>query len=74
MLKIEVQGSSLQTNIYKCKSKSFWNTVIFADESKINLFRIGWKSYVWRKANAELQPQTLHSTVKLNICDNFRYY
>lgn len=32
----------------------FWNTVIFADESKFNIFGSDGMSYVWRKPNTEL--------------------
>lgn len=46
------------------KDQSFWNTVIFADESKFNLFGSDGKSYVWRKPNTELQPKNLRGTVK----------
>lgn len=42
----------------------FWDTVIFADESKFNLFECDGRGYVWRKPNTELQPQNLSSTVK----------
>ncbi|KAL7723160.1 hypothetical protein ACLKA6_019931, partial [Drosophila palustris] len=42
----------------------FWNTVIFADESKFNIFGSDGNAYVWRKANTELQKQNLKATVK----------
>lgn len=46
------------------KDDSFCNTVIFADESKYNLFGSDGKSYVWRKPNTEVEPKNLKSTVK----------
>lgn len=46
------------------KDETFWNSVIFADESKFNLFGSDGKSYVWRKPNAELEPKNLRGTIK----------
>lgn len=46
------------------KDNAFWNTVIFADESKFNLFASDGKAYVWRKPNTELQTKNLRATVK----------
>ena len=46
------------------KDQSFWDKVIFADESKFNLFGSDGKSYIWRKPNTELHPQNLRGTVK----------
>lgn len=42
----------------------FWDSVIFADESKFNIFGSDGASYVWRKPNSELQLKNLKGTVK----------
>lgn len=49
---------------YLGKTDTFWDTVIFSDESKYNLFGSNGKVSVWRKPNAELQIQNLRGTVK----------
>ncbi|GFU13580.1 uhu transposon [Trichonephila clavipes] len=41
-------------------SDEFWNTVIFSDKSKFNIFRSDGRQYVWRKPNTELEKQHLH--------------
>ncbi|XP_065363321.1 uncharacterized protein LOC135956697 [Calliphora vicina] len=46
------------------KDSSFWEPVIFADESKFNIFGSDGQTYVWRKPNTELQNQNLKPTVK----------
>lgn len=46
------------------KGSEFWNTVIFADESKFNIFGSDGNSYVWRKTNTELKKENLKATVK----------
>lgn len=46
------------------KDFDYWNTVIFADESKFNIFGSDGMTYVWRKANTELQNKNLKATVK----------
>lgn len=46
------------------KDLGFWKQVIFADESKFNIFGSDGRSYVWRKANTELQNKHLKPTVK----------
>ena len=46
------------------KDSTFWNSVIFADESKFNIFGSDGASYVWRKPNTELQTKNLKPTVK----------
>lgn len=46
------------------KDISFWNTVIFADESKFNISASDGKAYVWRQPNTELQIKNLRGTVK----------
>lgn len=49
---------------YVNKPNSFWNQVIFSDESKFNLFGSDGRQIVWRKKNTELQPKNLQATVK----------
>ena len=51
-----------KTYIYK--DNSFWNRVIFSDESKFNIFGSDCQNYVWRKPNTELEIRHLHQTVK----------
>lgn len=41
-----------------------WKNFIFSDESKFNIFGSDGKQIVWRKANTELQKETLCGTVK----------
>ncbi|GFW59676.1 transposable element Tc1 transposase [Trichonephila clavipes] len=45
-------------------SDEFWNTVIFSDESKFNIFWSDGRQHVWRKPNTELEKQHLTPTVK----------
>jgi len=46
------------------RSINFWNTVIFTDESKFNIFGSNGRRFVWRKANAEMVLKNLQPTVK----------
>lgn len=46
------------------KDQSFWETVIFAEESKYNISGSDGNTYVRRQPNAELQPQNLRGTVE----------
>ena len=46
------------------KDESWWNVVIFRDESKFNLFGSDERVMVWCKPNTELKPQNLKPTVK----------
>ena len=46
------------------KDQSWWNDVIFLDESKYNLCESDGRVMVWRKPNTELRPQNLKPTVK----------
>lgn len=48
----------------ECKDFEFWSTVIFADESKFNLFGSDGKVTVWREQNTEMKPANLRPTVK----------
>ena len=43
--------------------KSRWNNVIFADESKFNVFESDGQQYVWRKKPEELRKKNLLPTV-----------
>ena len=51
-----------KTYIYK--DNSFWDKIIFSDESKFNIFGSNGQNYVWRKSNTELEIRYLHETVK----------
>lgn len=46
------------------KNIDYWNSVLFTDESKFNLFGSDGKGYVWRKANTELRLENLSATIK----------
>ncbi|GBO06481.1 Transposable element Tc1 transposase [Araneus ventricosus] len=43
---------------------SFWESVIFVDESKFNIFGSDGRIGVWRKPNEELNPKNLLPTVE----------
>lgn len=49
---------------YSKEEETFWDDVIFLDESKFNLFGSDGKTMVWRKPNTELQKEHLRPTVK----------
>ena len=49
---------------YIDKENSFWDKVIFSDESKFNIFGSDGQNYMWRKPNTELAIRHLHQTVK----------
>lgn len=49
---------------YINKDTSYWDKVIFADESKFNIFGSDGRPYVWRQVNTELQEKHLKPTVK----------
>uniref|UniRef100_A0A0A1XCS3 Transposable element Tc1 transposase n=1 Tax=Zeugodacus cucurbitae TaxID=28588 RepID=A0A0A1XCS3_ZEUCU len=46
------------------KDEHFWNSVIFSDESKYNIFGSDGHEKVWRKVNIELDPRNMTATVK----------
>ncbi|GBN92153.1 hypothetical protein AVEN_22965-1 [Araneus ventricosus] len=41
----------------------FWNSVLFVDESKYNVFGSDGKQMVWRKPNSELEMKILTPSV-----------
>lgn len=51
-------------NRYYSHGPEFWNNVIFADESKFNVFGSDGKVRVWRKKNEELNLKNLQASVK----------
>ena len=46
------------------KSDTFWNNVIWSDESKFELFNAKKRKRVWRKPNEGLKDVCIQSTVK----------
>ncbi|GFU49817.1 transposable element Tc1 transposase, partial [Trichonephila clavipes] len=46
------------------QDRNFWNSVIFSDESKLNIHGSDGHQKVWRKANAALEPKDMRGTVK----------
>ncbi|GBN05033.1 Transposable element Tc1 transposase [Araneus ventricosus] len=46
------------------KPEMYWNNVLFADESKINIFGSDGRIMVRRRKNEELNPKNLVGTVK----------
>lgn len=50
--------------IHQNKDIEFWKTVLFADESKFNIFGSDGKITVWRKPREELRLRNLRPTVK----------
>ncbi|CAK9832042.1 Transposable element Tc1 transposase [Anthophora retusa] len=64
---ISKKNKQLRLNFAKAfinKDTNFWNTVIFSNESKFNLFGSDGRQKVWRKPNTELELKNLRSTVK----------
>lgn len=49
---------------YLLKPDTYWYDVLFADESKFNIFSSDGRVMVWRKKNQELHPSNLKATVK----------
>ena len=49
---------------YINKDNSFWDKVIFSDESKFNIFGSDGQNYVRRKPDTELEIRHLDQTVK----------
>ncbi|GBO21942.1 Transposable element Tc1 transposase [Araneus ventricosus] len=46
------------------KDISFWESVVYVDDSKFNIFRSDGRIGVWRKPNEELNPKNLLPTVE----------
>ncbi|GBN38876.1 hypothetical protein AVEN_167691-1 [Araneus ventricosus] len=46
------------------KPETYWNNVLFADESKFNIFGSNGHIMVWRRKNEELNPKNLVGTIK----------
>ncbi|GBM41057.1 hypothetical protein AVEN_274281-1 [Araneus ventricosus] len=46
------------------KPETFWNNVLFADESKFNIFGSDRRIMVWRRKNEELNRKNLVGTFK----------
>lgn len=49
---------------YVEKSRDFWRSVIFTDESKFNLFGSDGRRFVWRRQGTALNPENINNTVK----------
>lgn len=49
---------------YSVKPPEYWEDVIFADESKYNVFASDGRRMVWREPNTALKPRNLKPTVK----------
>lgn len=49
---------------YKHMDQTYWNNVLFVDESKFNIFGSDGRTMVWRKPNTELQKENLLPSVK----------
>ncbi|GBM82420.1 hypothetical protein AVEN_125856-1 [Araneus ventricosus] len=46
------------------KPETYWNNVLFADESKFNIFGSDRRIMVWRRKNEELNSKNLVGTFK----------
>ncbi|GFT64804.1 transposable element Tcb2 transposase [Trichonephila clavipes] len=46
------------------QDRNYWNSVIFSDESKLNIHGSDGHQKVWRQANAALEPKNMRGTVK----------
>lgn len=49
---------------YITEDESFWNRVIFTDESKYNVYGNDGKVKIWRKRNTALAVRNLNTTIK----------
>jgi predicted DCC family thiol-disulfide oxidoreductase YuxK len=50
--------------IHLNKDQHFWNSVIWSDKIKFNIFKTDGRQRVWRKPNTALQIENLVPTVK----------
>lgn len=46
------------------KDQAYWNTILFTDESKFNVFQSDGKVNVWRRKGERLNPKNIKGTVK----------
>uniref|UniRef100_A0A3B1IQX0 Transposase Tc1-like domain-containing protein n=1 Tax=Astyanax mexicanus TaxID=7994 RepID=A0A3B1IQX0_ASTMX len=49
---------------YRDEPQTFWNTVLWTDETKINLYQSDGKAKVWRKKGTAQDPRHTSSSVK----------
>ncbi|GFU83911.1 uncharacterized protein TNCV_3852331 [Trichonephila clavipes] len=58
------------TKEHRLKPISFWNTVIFSDEIKFNLYGSDGRFKIWREARKAMAPKNTIKTVKFEgwIC------
>ena len=49
---------------YLNKPVSFWKSILWTDETKINLYQSDVKCKVWRRANTADDPRNTNSSVK----------
>lgn len=50
--------------LHRNKDSTFWNTVLFTDESKFNVFQCDGQQKVWRKRNESWKKRNLVPSVK----------
>ncbi len=55
------------------KPQTYWNNVLFAGESKFNIFGSDGRITVSRRKNEELNPKNLVGTVKAAVCKNVMF-
>ena len=69
LLKPKHKQSRLQfANDHQDKPMSFWDSVLWSDETKINLFRSDGVRYMWRWPGEEYKDTSLIPTVKHGGC------
>ena len=49
---------------YRDEPQKFWNTILWSDETKINLYQSDGKAKVWRKKGTAYDPKHTSSSVK----------
>lgn len=52
---------------YRDKPQKFWNTILWTDETKINLFQSDGKAKVWRRKGTAYDPKHTSSSVICNV-------
>ncbi|KAF2348584.1 Transposase Tc1-like [Trinorchestia longiramus] len=62
--KRHVKASLMYANDHLNKPAAFWNSVLWSDETKIELFGRNSINYVWREQNEEYKPKCTIPTVK----------